>query len=201
MKVLRNGSIYLPAYFEDANNDPVTGATAVKFHLRTTDDAAGATNLSMTAELGGGWYSYLYTDSQNKPIVYWASLSGYKNFPGGIVELSDVVFSGATKSYSSSTAEQAIVTFGFADFGWKVAFKNMKLDLSNLTKDTIISVREAIDGTNYRIIDSVRWNTSMEPGVVIGGFYTSRNISFYAQSIEAEGATRSIPYRYAYEIL
>ena len=84
MKLLKGNSTYLIAYFEDSNNDPVTGQNAnITFSYRYTDDSGGATAQASTHELGGGWYAYLYTDTTRLDMVWWANYSGGKDFPGG----------------------------------------------------------------------------------------------------------------------
>lgn len=201
MKVLRGKSIYLPAYFEDSNNDPVTGATTVKFHWRSTDDVDGATDLAMTAELGGGWYNYLYTDTCYKPIIYWATLTSYKNFPGGIVELQNLVYSSSSVLKINTTTEQTLFYLNPVTSSQRWIIRGIMLDLVNLTKDTIINVKERIDGTNARNIASINWNSTMNDGVYIGELYTSNYVYITAQSLVLEGATRVIPYQYHFEIL
>lgn len=84
-----NGTSYvLKGYFENSNNDPVTGKTLseVKFDL-FYDDGTSSTGNNATAEMGQGWYRYSYTSNGKAGVwVVRDSTGSYKNFPGGLLE-------------------------------------------------------------------------------------------------------------------
>lgn len=202
MKMVKGGDIFLPAYFEDSNNDPVTGAVAnVKFHWRSIDDNYGGTDLAATAELGGGWYNYVLTDTSGVSFVYWATLTSYKNFPGGVVEVDNINTSAGTFTHTSGTSESsALFSYNPLATGKYAYIRGVFLDMTACTQDTIIRIKQRIR-SNVRTVDSVYWNSSMDAGVVMGEMFTYDWVQITLQSLTAEGASRSVPYVIHYEEL
>lgn len=204
MKLIRGGSLYLPAYFEDSSNDPLTGESLsnIQFGARYLDNSGGATSLTADVELGAGWYAYYYTDVSGKSLVYWAEHQPgtYKGFPGGIVEIVNVLFAQSTYNHPDSTGQQPAINITATV---PSVVRGMRFDMNVVTQDTVIRIKECINGTttDFRTIDSITWTTSMDPGVPISQFYTQDYVRVTFESLTAEGAARNIPYVYIVETL
>jgi len=194
MKLLRGGTAYLPAYFEDSSNTPLTGEVAnITYGYRYLDDLGGATGVSATKELGGGWYSLSYTDTTAKDFVYWAEHTTAKGFAGGIVEIDNIRVITSTAVLPATATETSLYSYHTSELK---AFRGIRLDMTNVTGETTIRVKEIIDGVydNFRTIDSVVWDSSMDPGIPIAEFVTDKYVTISAQSSVAEATSRNIPY-------
>jgi len=90
MWMLVGGTKSLPCYFEDGNQIAVTGKAlnTIHFNIYYVDGTSSLAH-DATRELGNGWYSYDYTDTDGVDFVYAAidTTTTYKNFPGAFVEL------------------------------------------------------------------------------------------------------------------
>jgi len=197
VQVLRSSSITLTAYLEDLNNNPKTSYNAnVRFVMREVDGSYSKTAAS-SRELGNGWYAYDFTASSTDFIFHaYDNLSAVKTFPGGHVEVINILDYNGTATHSSSYTEQ--IVFCAAATGMH-KMHDIRLDLSNLTKRTLVRVHEKIDGANYMVVDSIIWDTNMNDGVAIGSFLFNKNIKVSLTSYILEGAQRSVPYRYKVE--
>ena len=201
MKFMPGQTIYLTAYFEDSDNDPLTGEAAnITFSARYTDDSAAPfTAQAATNELGGGWYNYSYTAGTTaKNFIWWAEHTTEKGFPGGLAEAILIAYTNATHSHSAGTTEQ--VVFSSSNLN-KRAFRGIRLDMNGLANETTVRIKEIIDhGTsNYRVIDSLVWDATMDPGVAIGDIYTNNYIRVTLQSSTAESGAVNVPYTYVLE--
>jgi len=202
MKLRKGGTISLPAFFQTASGDPVTGKTLseVLFDIDYTDGTTPSEGNSATRELGDGWYAYDYTDTNGKDFIYIArdSTGTYKNFPGGYVEIINIEAGSGTHTHADSTAEQTVKEFTITQLE---VIRGFKLDLVNLTQSVTIKIYCKIDGTNYREIDSLDWTTSDRDGVIIGDIYSDKDVKITLTSSALEGASRDVPYNYVEEVL
>lgn len=76
------------------------------------------------------------------------------------------------------------------------------LDVSNLTQPTTFRIYRKVDGTNYRLADSLNWSSS-DPDIVFiqTPFAYDEDIKITIQSSVVEGATREIPYKIVKETM
>ena len=203
MKMLKGSTISLPAYLEDSNNNPADSQTLtdVRFDINFIEDGTEDADHPADRNCKDGWYAYDYTDTTGKNFIYIVRDQNgtLKNFPGGFVEIIQVEDTSGTHTHADLTTEQTVLTISISS-GIKV-IRSLRLDLYNLTQTTTIRVKEKIDGTNHRTIDSLVWDTTMDKGVPIIDFYASKDIQVTLQSSVAEGASRSVPYRYKLETL
>jgi len=73
------------------------------------------------------------------------------------------------------------------------------LDLTALVQNAIIRLYAKIDGTNYKEIDSTRRIVADRKGFSAVDVAVDTDFKLTAQSINAEGAVRDIPWRYITE--
>ena len=202
MKLIKGGTKELPAFFQDASGDPITGKTLseVLFDIDYIDGTSPSAGNAATREIGDGWYCYDYTDSNGKDFIYIArdSTATYKNFPGGIVEIVKAESGSGTHAHADNTDEQTVKEFALTVL---TNIKGFRLDLSNLTQSATVRIYEKIDGTNYREIDSLEWTTADRDGVAIGEIESDKYVKVTLQSGTGEGASRNVPYRYTQEVL
>jgi hypothetical protein len=69
------------------------------------------------------------------------------------------------------------------------------VDVNALTKSTTIRVYLKVDGTNYRLSDTFDWTTSDADVISLSPMALDVDIKVTMQSVEAEGASRDLPYR------
>ena len=108
-----------------------------------------------------------------------------------------------TYSQTNDTNEQTVLTSALT-YPRRIT---VKLDLTNLTQNSTIRCKEAIDGTNYRTLDTNDGRNpyaftvaSDDDGCILGPFDTARPFRVTIQAGVVEGAARSIPYSMVEEI-
>lgn len=102
----------------------------------------------------------------------------------------------STYAHGAGVSEQTALTFTPTANN---IVKGIWLDLTNLTQSCIIRVKYQIDGTNFRVFQSIDWNTSMDDGVLIDGdipVAASKSLRITVQSGTTEGTSRNIPIEY-----
>ena len=115
MKLLKGGTISLPVYIEDSNNDPVTGYEAnvrvdINFTDNSTPDADNIPTGADGGELDDGWYYYNYTDTTGVDFIYVGrdATTNHKNFPGGLVEIVNEYDTSGTHTHAMNELEQEL---------------------------------------------------------------------------------------------
>jgi len=76
---------------------------------------------------------------------------------------------------------------------------HVRFDCSALSQTILLRTYNKIDGANYVEVDSVRRIVSDRKGVAAVDLMMGTDIKFTAQSVNAEGSVKSIPYRYVVE--
>jgi len=98
-----------------------------------------------------------------------------------------------TYAHPNDTSEHDVFTIALTR---SQTVSDIMLDVNALTQRTTFKIYCKIDGTTYREIDSVVWVTTDRKGVSMVEVTTDKDVKVTAQSAVAEGAVRSIPYRY-----
>lgn len=103
-----------------------------------------------------------------------------------------------TMTLTSGTSEQTVFTYSPGTLSAKIW--GIWFDFSNLTQGCTVRTKFAIDGTNFRTVDNLGWQTIDSDGVLIDGrFVVNDDFRVTIQSTVAEGASREIPYEYFYQ--
>ena len=195
MRMLKGGSKYLPALFLDAQGDPVEGLTLadVFFDINFTDNTAPSDGNIATHELDDGVYSYIFTDTLGKEFWYVGRTAGYRNFYGGFVEVVDAeTVKDVDYSHANNVNEQTVFEETLSDI---YELKSILLDFNALTKDITVKVYVKVDDTNYRAA-TYEWNYGMNALMQVGDICVGTHVKIVLQSPVAEGAARTVPYRY-----
>lgn len=105
-----------------------------------------------------------------------------------------VTTTGATFTYADNATEQDVLELNaLTSHSW------VSLDINALTQGATIRVYNKVDGTNYRLVDTLDTLTDLPANakdidIILYGKGTAQKITIQRQV--AEGAARSIPYRY-----
>jgi hypothetical protein len=107
-----------------------------------------------------------------------------------------------TSTYEDAGGEQTIIEIDSTDY---LFITGILLDLSNMTQDGTLKLYSKIDGSNYRLSESLSFTAAgLEDAVPIRSNYNYRiAISggfklTYTEGVD-EGADRAIPYSYILE--
>lgn len=109
---------------------------------------------------------------------------------GGGVSKQDITTANGTYSHPSGTSEQDVLEFLDNDENIEVTF-----DMTLLTQDTTVRVKNKTDGITYRLVKSAIYPTNFDgANVVITLNGKARDMKITFQSAIAEGAIRAIPH-------
>lgn len=81
-----------------------------------------------------------------------------------------------------------------------VILKSIYFDLTNLTENTYVRVKYAVDVANLRNMETYYWQTAMDVCVYFRNMAIASSIRFTFESSVAEGAARDIEYQYILEV-
>lgn len=96
-----------------------------------------------------------------------------------------------TFSYDETNAlEQTVLTVTIT-YHRRVA---IWLDFVNVTQNTTILIKHAIDGTNYRTFENDAWTPALEDGVYITDCWAYRNVRVTFQCGGGGGGSVNVPY-------
>lgn len=191
--------ISLPAYIETADGVPVTGENAnVLFDINYLDGTAPSSGNASTREIGDGWYVYDYTVSLGKSFVYIARHTSYKNFPGGVVEVSRATVDAniASHSHANNTDEQDMLDLVIAGNN-NAYIPVIYVNLENLTQDATIRVYSLVYNAE-ELIETIAWTTADPDVVKITNHICTGAVGFRLtlQSGTVEGAGRIVGLTY-----
>jgi len=104
----------------------------------------------------------------------------------------------STFTLANSISEQDVVELTLTT---RTKIHTLDLDVNALTKATTFRIYKKVDNTNYRLADTLNWDTVDSDVIELGGLVYNASIKITAQSAILEGATRDIPIKYISEAM
>ncbi len=105
----------------------------------------------------------------------------------------------ASFSYLDAGGEQTVFTITTST---RKKLHGIFLDLATLTQNTTIKVKHKIDGSTYRVIDTIEWLVTEEDGVYFNkSLAINQDLQVTMEEGANEGAARAIPYYYILEAM
>lgn len=101
-----------------------------------------------------------------------------------------------TISHASSTSETDALILSPAT---TIEFRELFLDMSNLTQITTVRLYIKVDGIDYRLLDEVEYPTDFgnRKAIRLDLFTSHRDWKITLQSAVAEGSSKNVPYSYS----
>jgi len=162
--------------------DDLTGKALASVATEGRLSELDAANIPADLDLVKGDTPYIHDQAISSPVI-GSVAERIERLEGAVQE--------GTYSLPSGTTEQDAVVITVSA---KTKLQSIFLDLVNLTKGCTLRLYHKIDGTNYREIDSLDWDTGMRDGVEILACMVDHDVKVTIQSNEAEGSARDIPY-------
>lgn len=101
----------------------------------------------------------------------------------------------AAPSVAETTIHESVVPSATAP----LTYNGFTIDMTNCTSQKTIRVYSRVDGTNYRLAETMIWRVGDNPAVRINEFSTARQWLVTVQTTATEAAPRNIPYEYVKE--